>query len=378
MKKSYLLALVVVLFFTSCKQTIVEYDNVQTLNFNQEQSIDPSNILEMDFIKLETNENCLIDKTIRQVNSALGKLFVLTGGNGKLLTFDSSGKFIASIGNTGNGPGEYMVLTSFSIDCHRNIISAVDMAQKKIINYNLIDYGFISEQKIEDFTCFEYLGNNKIVWQNVGVHGNYAGWNFIVTDTNQKYIDKYVKNDLITGYHTAPLKNMYKHNDELITYTEYHPFVYRFREDSIYPLYKLEFGKHKLPPLDYLERVSSGNVNFLRDLEQSNYVCSFSVFGANDIFIVYYSISNIYNIGVYDNRNNRIYNYTMEDFQKKLKISKIDNISGVVNNSIAAVILPFHLLDREDNYPLTPKLQDLTTGLKEDDNPILFLFKLKN
>jgi hypothetical protein len=109
----------------SCQQGFQRTDALLTLDFGQEPGADPSAILETAFIKLETNETCFIDRTVTQVESAMGNLFILTGGERKLFVFDRSGKFVALIGNRGGGPGEYLVPTSFSIDCRRNFLSCL-------------------------------------------------------------------------------------------------------------------------------------------------------------------------------------------------------------------------------------------------------------
>jgi hypothetical protein len=184
--KYYYLLLIFVFLLPSCQQGFQQTDALLTLDFGQEPSTAPSGILETAFIKLETNDACFIDKTVTQVESAMGNLFILTGGERKLFVFDRSGKFVALIGNRGGGPGEYLVPTSFSIDCRRNLLSTIDVAQKKIIHYDLKDYRFVSEQRaVYDNFCFEYPDADKIVWKNTDYNSDYAGWEFLVTDTNK-------------------------------------------------------------------------------------------------------------------------------------------------------------------------------------------------
>ena len=376
MRNCFSLCLAVFILF-SCNQPTQRTDALHTINFNLENNIDLFDMLEVSFIKLETNDKCLINRTIRQVESAFGKLFILSGGEGKLFVFDSSGNFIAPIGNIGAGPQEYIFCSSFSIDYNRNIISLVDMVQKKVVNYSLINYDFISEHRIvEGLTCFEYMGNDKLLWHNLVAQNDFAGWSFITTDFNQKYISKHVKKDFITGYHTTPLKSIYKIDGDIFAYTGYNSNIYHFIGDSVTKLYKIEFGQFALPSMDYLEKISRGNVNFLHDLAQSNYVFSFSAIGVRNTLVVDYTVFNTHYIGFYNKLNDQIFSYSMEDFQKKLNIGKIDRISGVVNNTIAAVLLPFHLVEENvDNY--TKELQRLVDISKDDDNPILCLLRFK-
>jgi hypothetical protein len=166
--KCFNLFIVIVLFLASCTRSAKNQNKIPIIDFGQEQNVDVLEILEIDFVKLETNENCLVNRSIRQIASLDDKIFILSGGeSSSLFVFDRLGKFIASIGKMGNGPGEHLVITSFSFDRRKNIISLVDAAQKKIINYNVENYEFMSEYKTSynGFICFEYLGEDKIVWR---------------------------------------------------------------------------------------------------------------------------------------------------------------------------------------------------------------------
>jgi hypothetical protein len=160
--KYFNLFIVITLFLGSCTRNANNQDNILIIDFGQEQNADVSPILERDFVKLETGENCLVNNNIRQIASLDGKIFVLSGGESSSLhVFDLSGKFITSIGKMGNAPGEYLVVTSFSFDRRKNIISLVDAAQKKIINYNARNYEFVSEYKTSDH------GNFRTCWKQV-------------------------------------------------------------------------------------------------------------------------------------------------------------------------------------------------------------------
>ncbi|MDR0348098.1 MAG: 6-bladed beta-propeller [Tannerella sp.] len=369
-----------VLLLLSCKRDVQKTNDVLTFDFKQEPCASPFDVLETTFIKLETNDNCLIDKTVVQTESALGKIFILTGGARTLLVFDRSGKFITLVGNRGGGPGEYIVPMSFSIDHRKNVITVIDLAQKKLLDYDLTDYRFIAERKAEyDNFCFEYLGDDKIVWKNTDYNSDYANWSFIVTDREQKYINGHLEKDFITGYSTGHTKNIYQLREEVFAYTQYHPVIYRFREDTVVPFCRLNFGKYKLPPLDYLKKISENDENFLPELNRSDYVAYYTIFDAGETFTVFYSVSETPYIGIYDKRNSRTYAYTQEEFQDKLKIGRIDWFSGTVDDYVVAALQPSDLLQQKnDNYTFHPELQKIVDTSVEDDNPILILMKVKN
>jgi hypothetical protein len=190
-----------------------------------------------------------------------------------------------------------------------------------------------------------------------------------------------VKKEFITGYHTGILKNMYKYNNEVYAWPSYQsvPVIYRLLENDAVPVYKLQFGKYSLPPIDYLEKISAGNTNFLPELNRSDYIYSFNVVETENTLNVCYLISGIWHIGIYSKSDGNTCNYTMEEFQNMLKIGNAEKILGVVNNHIAVALQPYELIEMKANgYKFPQKLQDLLNESKDDDNPVLCLVKSKN
>ncbi|HLO58619.1 MAG TPA: 6-bladed beta-propeller [Bacteroidales bacterium] len=106
-----------------------------------------SEVFEKDeMIILETNDSCLISY-ITQVIKTKEAIYILDIRYGAFLTsrilkFDKAGRFIRQIGTTGNGPGEYHLVTAIAYDSLNHNIIAV--SEKDILEYdldgNLIEY----------------------------------------------------------------------------------------------------------------------------------------------------------------------------------------------------------------------------------------------
>ncbi|MDR3268376.1 MAG: 6-bladed beta-propeller [Tannerella sp.] len=364
---------------TSCKRELQKTDELLTLDFKLEQGLDPAGMLETAFIKLETNDACFI-KTVVQVESAMGKIFLLSGGDWRLLVFDPSGKFVTQVGARGNGPGEYIAPISFSIDPYEKRLSVIDGAQEKIIHYDLQDYRFLSEEKPPYKSLgLEYAGDDRIVWKNIDYSSaDYAGWSYLVSGRDHTLQKKYVKNEFMSGYLSGPMKTIYKCKEDILAYTQYDPVVYRFPEDTIVPQYRLSFGKYQLPPIDYLQKISAGYADFMPELKQSNYVFYYTVFETGETLVVLYTVAETPYIGIYDKKHRRIDAYTRQEFEDKLGAGKIERLSGTMDDYIVAVLQPFDLLEKKaENYTFLPQLQELLTQTSDDDNPILLLFKVK-
>jgi hypothetical protein len=59
-----------------------------------------------------------------------------------------------------------------------------------------------------------------------------------------------------------------------------------------------------------------------------------------------------------------------------LETGKIDNCLGIVDGYVTIALQPFELIEMAaDGYKFPQELQDLLNESKDDDNPILCLFR---
>ena len=379
MKRCFII--IIALSIIACKHSATNrYSGLEVIDFAKSSMESDAELFETTFIKLETTDNSLIGGYIAQIEAANEHLFILTGGgNINLLVFDLSGKFKGTIGKIGRGPGEYIVPISFSIHFTNNVISVVDIAQKKIIDYSLDDYKFLADKNMEvDSFCFEYLGNDKIVWKNANYQDSLSDWSFIVTDTEQQFLNKFVKKDFKTGYSTGPAKNLYKLEEHVFAYAQYNPILYKFMGDKVVPAYHIKFGEHQLPPLDYLQKISADNNNFISTLNESNYISYYCIFDTNRTLCIFYSVTQNTYIGFYDKDNKQVYRFLKNEFQDKLRIGEMERPVGIIDDYVVTLIDPFYLLEKNaQGYLFDNRLYPFISEMQEDDNPILFLFKIK-
>lgn len=106
--------------FLICCNTSSQKD-LSVLKFENTLAQDSTNICGQQFeveaiIPLETTEKSLFAE-VRKIVKSEEYLFILDT-EGKLSVFDMQGKFIRTIGQQGQGPGEYAVLTDFAVDCN--------------------------------------------------------------------------------------------------------------------------------------------------------------------------------------------------------------------------------------------------------------------
>lgn len=194
----------------------------------------------IEFIPLETNDNCLI-RDIWELKIKDSLLFI-NDANRSLLVFNRNGKFKCRLGKVGSGPGEYYNVRDFLIT-EDNVVEILDY--EKIERYS-IDGRYLSTKRYnlvrKDFylnpTNFEKTDNGYYLW----------GGTFGV----RKEIKKMMPN------------LMYRVDDEMIVQEGYlpveHPVstsFYRFHKYDNHIIIDPMFGNYNIYQIDAVGRFSS-------------------------------------------------------------------------------------------------------------------------
>jgi hypothetical protein len=139
------------LLFSSCddniKIQITEY-NLKDYVYSDSAVFLNDIALDIDYIKLETSDSSYIGD-IHQLDKDGSDLFILDR-HYKITHFNDKGCFVNTIGQIGEGPGEFLEPIAFALFPKKEIIAVYDVAKKKIILFNYTaDY--ISEFRISVF-----------------------------------------------------------------------------------------------------------------------------------------------------------------------------------------------------------------------------------
>ena len=110
----------------------IKTDFEAALDFYDTESLFSSNKL----IRLETKEESLLG-VVCKVILYQERLYIFSKNPEKLLVFDIYGKFLFKIGRFGNGPGEFALLSDFSIDKDKNELLILDMKNNRIFRYDM-------------------------------------------------------------------------------------------------------------------------------------------------------------------------------------------------------------------------------------------------
>jgi hypothetical protein len=372
--KLFNILLFTILFLGSCNQNPSEPHSISSIDLSLEavKSINLSEFCQsVDYIPLETNSKCYINK-IRKIKFFGDSIFIFNelGWNmGEILVFNMSGSFQFNFGEIGPGPEE--------IENPRDII--------KFGNSYLI----WDRQKISEF---DKTGKFKRKMFDAFVHGT----EFFIESNNIYLYHGTEFPGLLTEYDlsgslidtlkpTDPghLNTAFENENVLLANKEYHLFapafdtVWKLNNNKIIPKYFLEFKGEttlekffkKVTYKDPLERLSALNStptsNVLTFLENDNH-----------LFLKYIrSKKSSYKI-VNKSTNHHL------DFV--ICNNDIDN--GIFDNPITMtndyLVIPLDPLKMQKNLKNNPNLtmtkyRQIVESLKENDNPVLMLCRLK-
>lgn len=176
-----------------------------------------------DFVILQEDDNTMF-ADINQVIDAFGKYFIIdTYGSRKVVSFDHSGKPLASYGKQGNGLGEYIY--PWDVDVTSKYLYILDVSQRKLLKYNH-EGDYIDSQNVPfESRGFTLLKNNKILFNlEPSKNGNYQ---LCITDSvlnplsymlcyPDEYVGGWVTNDVFLknnngiSYYASPADTIYR------------------------------------------------------------------------------------------------------------------------------------------------------------------------
>lgn len=377
----------IALMLLSCGEVKDVSSSLKQLDFDTSTTLtNPSELLTAKYIKLETNEKCLISD-IALIESTDEYIFILDKRQNKIFAFDYNGKHVGNIGRQGNGPKEFIEPSSFSIDNYNNCIVVVDVNNGKIIRYSLKnDFEFLSSTRLEfSFGEMEVTKNGNIICKNTSYDERDERYNgkFLVVDKEFKVVNSLVDRGVVLAALSA-IKPMYKYNDEIFGYGNFETIIYKLSENESVPFYSLSFGDESIAPISFHKEITgnggSYNINeMLKAVDESGYINMYSVYETSKELFVKYEIG-LYNrvayIAFWDKRTNKTYSYEIKDFAKKMNICTNIFFRGVVSDYFVAS-LNIETIEEKDGEIIDEKLSELINKSKEGDNPILLLFGSK-
>lgn len=344
---------------------------------------------------LETKENCMISN-IQSIDFYDGKFYILDDESNALFVFADDGSYIKNIGHQGNGHGEYIEISDFSIDRQKGELYLWDEAMDVALKYNIKTGEYISsirtERNGERSFCMQY-NNGHLFVNRTSIDDN--GEQYLLKEIDAKngkqiatYLDAREYNKGWNYPLRLPYTFFYAKNSESPKYVElFSDTIVSITSDGIIPSYvikshdfisKEEVSKLKRSqkgPFDY-------NIEALYKLQRISHISRYADF-KDAIYLEYEKGEEHYYL-IYNERDKKVIvspsfvnDYISEDLNIPMQVCYSDK-SGAL-----AYIMPDHvpyfvkhiiqegLLKKNiDNY-------ERLKQLKEDSNPILFYHKFR-
>lgn len=399
---------IIALLMTTCSCTqrkssispILDNDKIVTIDIDQAQSEDMilfSSLLETpDVIVLETKNECII-RNIYALEVYNDKIYILDDKAYSLFVFNRDGSFLHKIGCRGNGPGEYIDLSDFSIDRARGIIYLWDEAADKAYKYDAKTGKFISSVQTERdgnrSFCIQYCNDKLYINRSSeeGIQGNYL-LREIDEKTGKQLASFLSAEEYNRGWNYAlrlPYSFFYSKNTDRPKYIEiFSDTIVSITREGIIPSYVVrskDFVKQNDVEKVIQRYKSNGHSFDLSDLYKDNKIFMVSGFAEMGNFISFqYMKGYDRHYLLYDKRtketkvslffaddyiseeNNIPMDLCYSDEEGVISVLKTDFIPYFIDNIVSKEILNPHI----DKY-------DELMMLNETSNPVLFFHKYK-
>ena len=379
MKKITLHIICIISFFaTACSSNNAEVaGNVKSIVFNSEESVtnsDFNKILDTTFrvIPLATNDECLISN-IDRLEIVDGKFYIMDHMSQSVYVFNPDGSYAGKIHKHGRGPGEYTNL-SFMTVTDRSIIVIDHFVGKQIFYDRLTLQPVLDDYDLfKRLRCTELFAIGDIIyymndWSNSAI-GKYRLFsNARDGDGYSKYLP-FKKDPGVLGIN-GPQYGI-AGNEALMIYSG-DDHIYKFSKDSVCVQYRMEFKYTSGRPEKVFEdnRGRNAVLGINRIQQSERYIFAEVTFtGEKDYYFLYDKVDD--KMSIYEFA-------TDSNFSDKFFFS----VKRVIGNEVIYWINAFahgykNISDRTPKTGFEKELYGLLDKLSENDNPVLFVFDIK-
>jgi hypothetical protein len=346
--------------------------------------------LDINYIPLETNERSIIqgsNGSYMGTKIIVGDGFYILKHFNTILKFLNNGSFITKIGKEGRGPNEFLVAHDVDVDKNNQNIYLLAGLQKKIFVYSKSGE-FLKNIQVPFSTEFKVLENEILCYSE-----NHMG------NIENSYSLININGRIIKSFH-----NLYPLNSHNAYFIWYENLFYIFNNrlykkevysDTIHVLEDMSFKPHLVIEVGKRLMTPSARSKFDGIFLGENYISPANLFEFGDY--IYYEF--IYKFSL----RNDVLAYSFigskkNNFQVLFKtsvgiINDLDGGPNILPRTIQddytiialldAVQLKNHVASEEfkNSTPIYPEkkkeLEKLANRLKETDNPVLVLVRLK-
>lgn len=364
------------LLFVSCTNRKVnnnqDLTDLTILEFDDGKEVKSSELFDsLTYIPLDSeNGNCLLGE-ISKLEITDSAIFILDNPNDKLYKFNRSGKFLHSIGNIGQGPGEYVSIFDFVIDPYENKIVVLDRTSRKILFYNL-DGDLINEVPISIMASKIAVTENMYALYTAGrdyyTKNGDLGYNLFFYDRDWNLKEKLFpyRPELDDLLHDKVFDYCVEDSSLLYHYS-INDTIYRYKSNQKNDKTIIDFNKHTLP----INKINKKN--FIDYMNMSKYAKIVSVNHNSDYWLINYSLNNRMRIYIHNKKKNICQNINyIENDLDMTSLALFDPLTLKGNKVYLSKTAADMVLDyKQDSVSLNGIV------LNNEDNPVIIIGHLK-
>lgn len=368
----------------------------------------------IDLIPLETNEECLLP-VVPSPKIILKDSFIFMSGN-CLYAFDGSGKFLNQIGRKGQGPDEYLYCSSFFINTDKSVLYVEDFNKIPAYDFNGNYIRTIQTPKLDDKKLIDisYVGDDLFIGSMFNDGKNKYKYclfdkNGEITACFPNHVFFNREKERASTYDRA--LNPIRVDNQLYLKDYINDTLYILEKSKLQPAYIFGLGKYSYP-IEYLEAF---NIENLHPLNSFIFGIGLNIVGTPKFFFYNIRVPDLFSKPKAKPRYSHLlkktipndsYVYGIYNIEQKTNIlldTDDHSQKGFVNDLNGG--LPFvpkyyagnglvvdvwhpetmkEMLTEEyfasqtiKDQQAYQKLKEVLKDLKEDDNPVVVVAKLK-
>ncbi|MGD9771698.1 MAG: 6-bladed beta-propeller [Parabacteroides sp.] len=334
------------------------------------------------FVKLETTGENLVG-AISQILFVNNKIIVVDFDVSKTITvYDESGKYLNNIGKLGQGPGEYAYLGHVTLTPDKSMVVVVDMGSG-YLKYFGLDGNFVKSKKTPFwFSSCEFITDEIIA-------GNYDGGNTLYGENNSQYKPQLIITNLQGNVFHSGFKSYYnkkftmstmmplrKFEDKVFYSPPFSDTIYHLTQKGIHPEYHLNMNRTK--PLIINADMTN---EYYHEYTENNPMFNGEIIELKDVTMINISerYKNWSRFIIYSKKQDKIFSCTGTLSNPFFRIFSVPKARYKDDMIVVDERASNIIANRNIFYQLGEKniVDKLFKDLTEDNNPVLFFYKIK-
>lgn len=371
------------MLLVSCASVQNGFDGTQLhcINRSEEPLQDAPPYEVSQIVKLETNSSCFISD-IKQVEMNDSYIFILDLNN-CLYEFTREGKFVAQISKMGEAPNEYLKLNAFFIDEQKHLVTLVDDFKNVLIHYDFTGKYISSTPTPKDMLRNSnqalLTSDNKLLLYNMMDMNDNMAYSLIdikKMQLEEKYFSyaPITLNNYIYSFSSHPMTKVGKEVRVILPLCDT-IFTYSPLSSSFIPEYVVETPQKMASKSQITEHSSSYNGDLFR-LSEEGFFPGFSALYETDshVFLTYKDGGAVLGYFLFNKFTSDGY-YYLYSWDLNAKEIPFFPVICTYDNKIVGMTKAHNVLDFKEVKD--KRYQELMKGIKEDDNPCLFIYEMK-